>query len=90
MKPLWIIVDDGHVFEGHQLHWANCFFSNAVRASIEAFLNEPGAAHSPDERLHAADACCKYVIREMTDEELAKYPEAVEFCKQLVEEYGEM
>lgn len=43
MRPIWITVEDGDVFEGHQLHWANCFFSNATRPAIESFLNTPGA-----------------------------------------------
>lgn len=91
MKPLWITVvdeEDGSVFEGHQLHWANCFFSNATKSQIEAFLLTPGAindhlTYPPEEGL------CEYHIREMTDEELAKYPEAMEFCIELVKEYGE-
>lgn len=81
MKPLWIIVDDGDTFEGHQGHWADCFFSNATRGAIEAFLNEPGT-------IHEQGVCCKYVIREMTDDELTKYPEAVEFAQSLIDEYG--
>lgn len=74
-KPLWIIVDDGKTFEGHQGQWAACFFSNATRAAIEAFLN---------------DGDYKYTIREMTSKELKKHPEALEFAQELIDEYGEL
>ena len=83
MRPLWIIVDDGDTFEGHQGHWADCFFSNATRAAIQGFLDDPGTIHGPGEY-------CKYIIREMTDDELAKHPEALEFAQHLIEEYGEV
>lgn len=90
-RPIWIRVDgvcpetglleEGAVFEGHQGHWADCFFSNAYRREIEAaaktdpYLNEDGTV---------------VIIREMTDEELAKYPEALAFCEWLMEQYGEI
>ena len=84
IRPLWISVEGGGAFEGHQLHWANCFFSNATKREIERFLVRPGVINNefPDE-------VSKYEIRAMTEEELAKYPEAMEFCKELIKEYGE-
>jgi len=81
MRPLWIVVEDGDIFEGHQGHWADSFFSNATRAAIQGFLDEPGTIHH---------GTCKYVIREMTDEELSKHPEAIEFAEWLIQEYGEL
>lgn len=75
VNPIWIIVDDGDTFEGTQLHWADCFFSNAFRREIETFLDRMG---------------WKYEIREMTDEEVARYPDNAELVKQLMEEYGEV
>ena len=39
-NPIWIIVDDGNVFEGHQGHWADCFFSNATESAIRAALED--------------------------------------------------
>lgn len=36
-NPLWITVDGGNTFEGHQGHWTDCFYSNATRAVIEAY-----------------------------------------------------
>lgn len=88
IKPLWISVEDGDIFEGHQLHWSNCFFSNAYRREIEGFLTTKGAIQG-DLTFELEGGLCSYVIREMTPEELVKYPEALEFCKQLIEEYGE-
>lgn len=82
MRPIWITVEDGDVFEGHQLHWANCFFSNATRPAIESFLNTPGAVDS--ELTYTPEAeCLKYTIREMTDEEVDQYPGLREFCEGL-------
>lgn len=76
-KPLWIIVDGGEIFEGHQRHWADTFFSNATEEQIRNFLDRKGPGQETFE------------IREMTDEELAKYPEALEFQAWLIAEYGE-
>ena len=70
-NPPWFIVEDG--FEGHQGHWADCFFSNATIDNIIRYLNEEGE---------------KWELREMTDEEVAKYPEIIEFSKQLIVQYG--
>ena len=80
MKPIWIKIDDGDTFEGHQGHFANTFFANAYRSMIEAVL--ANGSLFPGEEF-------TYEIREMTPEELAKYPEALEFCAELVAEYGE-
>ncbi len=90
-RPLWIRVDatnpktglleEGAVFEGHQGHWADCFFSNSFRRMIEwSITNDPPFT----------DPGVTTVIREMTDEELIKYPEAVKFCEWLMNEYGEI
>ena len=78
-NPIWILLDDGDTFEGHQLHWADCFFSNASRREIENAVACDDLMMGP----------VKLTIREMTDEEVAKYPEAVEFEKQLINQYGE-
>ena len=72
-RPIWIVVEDS--FEGHQGHWADCFFSNAHEREIRAYLEDENKS---------------FVIREMTDEEIALYPEAVEFQKWLMETYGEV
>lgn len=73
-NPIWIVVDQGAVFEGHQGHWADCFFSNATRSQIEDFCNSEGWG-------------CE--IREMTDEEVAKYQGIVAFVENLYTQYGE-
>lgn len=39
---MWIIVDDGEVFEGDELHWADCFFSNASEDAVRRFCKEQG------------------------------------------------
>lgn len=79
-NPIWITLDGGDTFTGHQGHWADCFFSNATEATIRYVLeNEqlfPGCETT-------------FEIREMTDDELAQFPEAVQFCEWLVSEYGE-
>lgn len=76
--PAWIIIDDGHVFEGTQAHWANCFFSNATRKEIKRSFNEMDMLKNR-----------KCEIRDMTDEEILKWPDAVLFHKWLLETYGE-
>ena len=67
-KPIWIVVDGGDFFEGNQLHWADCFFSNACQSVIEDFCESEG---------------CTVEIRDMTDEEIARFPEIVAFVEQL-------
>lgn len=90
-RPIWIRVDyyddktstlqEGAIFEGHQQHWANCFFSNAFKRNIEnsikydKFFNEPGVT---------------VTIREMTDSELNEYKEVIPFCEWLMKTYGEI
>jgi len=89
-KPLWIKVCDGHLFEGHQGHWADCFFSNSTREQIELYLNSDRERDQWNNDKEARSYCeWHWEIREMTDEELAKFPEALEFQKWLLEEYGE-
>lgn len=94
-RPIWIRINkidltsrclegflkETLVFEGHQGHWADCYFSGSYRRMIEKALRsdkkftEPGVV---------------VVIREMNDEELAKYPEAIATCERLMKEYGEI
>lgn len=62
-NPIWIIVDYGDTFEGHQGHWEDNFFSNASRVNIKDFCKQQGMV-------------CE--IREMTEAELLAYPEAKE------------
>lgn len=76
-KPIWIKVDGGDTFEGHQAHWADCFFSNAIESEIRSFIE---AGHLGD---------VTYEITEMTDEQFAEYPEALLFQQHLIAEYGE-
>lgn len=77
-SPVWITVgEDGDVFEGHQLHWADCFFSNALPGTIKAFIED----EFPD---------TKFTIVPMTKEQLEKYPEAIEFVKELAASYGDL
>lgn len=77
-NPIWIVVDGGTTFEGHQAHWADCFFSNATQRSI--LLNGTGFSPREDELIE---------IREMTDEEVAKYPHIFSFVQRLIDQYGE-
>ena len=80
-NPIWITVDNGDTFEGHQGHWADCFFSNAIESTIRHVLENdelfPGCGKSVFE------------IREMTDEELERCPEALEFREVLLKRYQE-
>lgn len=79
-NPIWIVVDGGETFEGHQGHWADCCFSNATESAIRFALD--------DGEIFQCERCV-YEIREMTDEEVAKYPEALEFRETLLKRYGE-
>jgi hypothetical protein len=77
-NPIWISVADGNVFNGTQWHWSHAFFTNAYREEIEKALMGGvvlGALYS-------------YLIREMTDEEVQRYPEAVAFRDHLIAIYG--
>lgn len=73
MNPLWIIVDDGDLFEGHQGHWADCFFSNAEQSVILQYCLENGYT---------------VTFRQMTDEEVVKFPEAVKAAALIEKRYG--
>jgi len=75
MNPLWIVIPG--VFEGHQGHWADCFFSNATRDEIETAV-----AVWP---LFQGETVS---FSEMTDEQLTKWPEASTFRDHLISEYG--
>ncbi len=80
-NPIWIIIDNGNVFEGHQGHWADCFFSNAYESAIRHVLE--------NDELFPGCGLEDFEIREMTDEELKKYPEAILVRERLLIEYGE-
>jgi hypothetical protein len=82
MNPIWIIVkdiDDEIIFEGHQGHWGDCYFSNSYERMIR---------HELDNSFMFEE--CRYEIREMTDDELVKFPEAVKYQWWLLETYGEI
>lgn len=77
-RPIWIVVDNGEVFEGHQGHWAETFFSNATRAEIKRVLDD-GVLFEP----------VTYEMREMTDSEVASHPGLGAFCDCLRDRYGD-
>lgn len=79
-NPIWILVTEGQdiIFEGHQGHWADCFFSNACESIIRESMDS-GVLFKQ---------VLPYVIREMTDDEVAQYPESLEFRQHLIQEYG--
>jgi hypothetical protein len=70
--PIWIILEN--LFEGHQGHFADCYFSNATESLIREFAKAEGV---------------KIEIRPMTKEELNRWPEAAGFSAALKKEYGE-
>ena len=78
-NPIWIIIKNTHgcIFEGHQGHWANCYFSNATHAEIESALKGNFLGEG-----------ITYEISEMTVMELANHPEAVDFEQALIKKYG--
>ena len=76
-NPYWIVVDNGDTFCGHQAHWSDCFYSNATIGNIEFDLTQGMFAGSA------------YEIRRMTDGEVERWPEALEFRKYLLDKYGE-
>lgn len=39
---MWIIVEDGEVFEGNEKHWGDCFFSNVNEEAIRNFCESHG------------------------------------------------
>lgn len=80
-NPIWITVTEsepGDVFEGTQVHWSNCFFSNATRVNISTAIEDG-----------FFDETVTYDIREMTDEEVVRYPEIIAFETYLISQYGE-
>lgn len=77
LNPYWIVVDDGDTFCGHQGHWADCFFSNATIREIQFGLTQGELAG------------CAHEIRRMTDSEVERWPEALEFREFLISKYGE-
>jgi hypothetical protein len=70
--PIWIIMDGGDTFEGHQGHFRDCFFSNANLPVIQGFCKDQGIYLE---------------TRDMTPEELEKYPEAVSISEELNETF---
>lgn len=90
-RPVWIRVDgvcpetgeliEGAIFEGNQMHWADCFFSNSYRRMIEeAVKTDP----------YFSEDSTVVAIRDMTDEELLADPLILPFCEWLMKEYGEI
>ena len=80
INPIWISINNGDGFEGHQGHFANCYFSNATESTIRYTL---------ENRLDVFDEITCFEIREMTNEEVTKYPEVLEIRDMLINEYGE-
>lgn len=39
---MWIVVEDGEVFEGDELHWADCFFTNVSEETVRDFCASNG------------------------------------------------
>ncbi len=78
-KPIWITIDGGDLFEGHQLHWADTFFSNATVAEIRDFLETDSSLAGATVR-----------VREMTPEEVESHPGLKDFLQGLLDEYGEI
>jgi hypothetical protein len=39
---MWIVVEDGNVFEGDETHWADCFFSNVSEELVRDFCEREG------------------------------------------------
>lgn len=74
-KPIWIEVEGGDLFSGHQGHWMDCYFANGIESEIRSFCE---------------DNNWQYTICEMTDEELTEHSEAVGIQKCLMETYGEV
>lgn len=66
IKYPWIKVENGDVFEGHQLHWVNCFLVDEELDNIKAWCFEND---------------WKIEVSEMTEEQLEKYPEIIMFIE---------
>jgi hypothetical protein len=39
---MWIIVEDGHIFEGDEKQWADCFFTNVTEQNVREFCDDEG------------------------------------------------
>lgn len=39
---MWIVVEDGEIFEGNEKHWADCFFSNVDEKLVRDFCKAQG------------------------------------------------
>jgi hypothetical protein len=39
---MWIVVEDGEVFEGDENHWADCFFTNVSEDTVRIFCEFHG------------------------------------------------
>ena len=76
-NPLWIVVDDGMTFCGHQGHWANLYTDDATHDSIVHTLTQGELSG------------CGYEIRRMTDVEVKRWPAALEFREYLISKFGE-
>ena len=76
MNPIWIKIDDGETFEGHQGHWQDTFFSNATALAIEEFFHDNPLFNGST-----------LEIRRMTQEEIEQYPEVIDICKHLTHQY---
>lgn len=72
-NPTWIVVDNGSLFEGHQGHWMDCFFTNAT---LDIILE------------YCIDNQWPVLFRPMTDDELVRFPEINNTLSFLEKEYG--
>lgn len=34
---MWIVVENGDIFEGNEDHWADCFFTNVSEETVREF-----------------------------------------------------
>jgi hypothetical protein len=39
---MWIVVEDGDIFEGDENHWADCFFTNVSADTVLGFCEANG------------------------------------------------
>jgi|HubBroStandDraft_1064217.scaffolds.fasta_scaffold261449_2 hypothetical protein len=39
---MWIVVEDGDIFEGNEHHWADCFFANVSPDTVIGFCESQG------------------------------------------------
>jgi hypothetical protein len=82
-KPYWITLGvGGDLFEGHQLHWADTFYSNATRYDIrESIACGYGMGMGPGPLANSS-------YRDMTAAEIARYPDLIPFLITLIDNYG--